>query len=30
MGDWDDIRAHTGLVAAPDTGRMLQPTSRLR
>jgi diguanylate cyclase (GGDEF)-like protein/PAS domain S-box-containing protein len=25
-----DLRAHTGLVAAPDTGRMLEPISRLR
>lgn len=30
LADWDDIRANTGLVAAPDTGRMLQPPSRLR
>jgi hypothetical protein len=30
LGARDNRRAQTGLVAAPDTGRMLEPISRLR
>jgi hypothetical protein len=30
LGARDNLRAHIGLVAAPDTGRMLEPISRLR
>jgi predicted signal transduction protein with EAL and GGDEF domain len=30
LGARDNLRAHTALVAAPDSGRMVAPISRLR